>query len=55
MQWVQSTCSVLLEPVSFEGFLVNVSFDDELITTDKTELVCRESLDVLVGGRVSLC
>ena len=29
---------VILEPVS-EDFLVNVSFDDVLITIDKTELV----------------
>ena len=38
--WVQSTCSVILEPACFvEDFLVSVSFDDVLITIDKAELV----------------
>ena len=49
--WVQSTCSVILEPACFvEDFLVSVSFDDVLITIDKTELVWRGSFDVLGGG-----
>ena len=37
MQWVQSTCSVILEPALLRIFFSNyVSFDDVI---DKTELV----------------
>ena len=35
--WVQSTCSVIMEPVSLRIFL-SMSLDDVLITIDKTEL-----------------
>ena len=36
--WVQSTCSVIMEPISLRIFL-SMSLDDVLITIDKTELV----------------
>ena len=35
--WIQSTCSVIMEPVSLRIFL-SMSLDAVLITIDKTEL-----------------